>query len=278
MDNYINLVSGFSSSILTTAILYPLDLIRLVQITHGIHSVRKTVKHIYQCTPSCGLLNFYRCLPTTMLAYSMTYTIFFPLNEYMKRENPLGIQQPYMKFAVATIPPSILSMTICNPVWTIKANQISSYLTFREALKYIYEMNGYRGFYKGLLMGYLNNMNGMISFTFYDIFKHIIRQYKLETKTIFDYVVCSMVSKAMATLICYPFFFFRIHQQVDFGISGREMYTQYLRNPKLVLTGLLMTLAQQLPKNTLLLILYEVHKEKFTSLLELEDDRNKTLV
>lgn len=184
-----------------------------------------------------------------------TYAIYFPLNAYFKKINPLHLNNQYAVYTFATIPPSLISMTLCNPMWTIKAKQIGGgEVGMHTAIRQIYEMSGYRGFYKGLMFGYVNSLNGIMSFTLYDILKDVMRGDAVSNNTM-DYVICSLASKTIATICCFPIFVLRIRQQIDqtsFSQTLRKMLTQ-----RSIYSGIMFTLAQQLPKNTILLFTYE---------------------
>lgn len=145
------------------------------------------------------------------------------MNAYIKEH--IQTQNKYALFTFATIPPAIVAMTVCNSLWTIKANQIVHGIS-----KFSYSY-----FYKGLAYGYLNNLNGVITFTLYDIMKEYGNHYTLY----------ALVAKTIATVICFPIFTLRIRTQV-----GSTTHTHLFK-------GLMCTLAQQLPKTTLMLTILE---------------------
>lgn len=314
------LIAGFTASALTTLLLHPIDVIRITQIAHKT-TIRKTIQNIYsgghqqqqQQPPYRKILNFYRALPISMFAYIATYSIYFPLNTYLKADNPLNLQNKYLIYTFATIPPSLIGMTCCNPFWTIKSKQISfttlnqqhqrllpsttssstsstttvELLTLQPStktieipkeleqkkntifyhIKNIYETSGYRGFYKGVLFGYINSLNGILTFTLYDIIKDIFRHsHRLETTTATgkeittnlpqEIVIASIASKTLATMICYPILVARIRQQVDQTTISTTIQNLWQGRHN-IYNGLFCSLLQQLPKNTIMLCLYE---------------------
>lgn len=232
-----HLLSGFLSSTLTTLLLHPLDVIRLSQIANDTKLI-PTIRNL-----GGGL---YRALPISLAAYVSTYSIFFPCNTYLKLHTPF--ENKYALYTFATIPPSLIAMSVCNPLWTIKAHQVANGGTLISSLRHVYETSGYVGFYKGLLFGYLNSLNGIISFALYDIFKDNVQA------TSINYIWCSLASKTIATLVCFPVFALRIRQQVDQMSLGQTM-ASVIRRP--LYNGILATLAQQLPKHTILLFTFE---------------------
>ncbi len=253
-----NLVAGFLSSTFTTLLLHPLDVLRINQIANNTKLMPTARDIVRNCT-------MYRALPISLLAYVTSYSIYFPLNDYLKRHTPWqGDINKYAMFTFATIPPSFIGMTICNPLWTIKAHQINTagatppdnqptHGSLIRSMRSIYETSGYRGFYKGLLFGYVNSMNGIISFALYDIFKDAA-----SVDTSLGYLWCSLASKTIATVVCFPIFAMRIRQQVD-QMSLCETLTSLTRRP--LYSGIVATLAQQLPKHSILLVMFEAIKK-----------------
>lgn len=246
------LYAGFISSIITTLILQPLDVTRLNQIAKKT-KLMETITTIYDE----GFFTFYRALPISIMAYCASFSIFFPMSTYLKNTNFLNIENNFLKYLYANIPTSIISMTICNPLWTIKSNQVTAPLTLMQATRKVYENFGYRGYYRGLLFGYLNNVNGILTFTFYDLFRDCFVVHSTGDITTWEILICSMSSKFLATIICYPLLVVRIRQQVGqdnvismFNVKNGQQFKE-------IFYGLLVSLLQQVIKQIVLMILYE---------------------
>lgn len=257
---FAQLYAGAFSSFIATVLLHPFDVVRLTQMANET-SLKFTLKEIYRCygkTTVIGRLsNFYRALPISLLAYVSTYALYFPLNSYIKRENPLNLNNRYMIYMFANIPPSMLTLTLFNPLWTIKAHQISNNFelrSVRNTISDIYRRYGCRGFTKGLLFGYLNSINGILTFTFYDIMKDLIT----EPHTALDYTVCSLTSKTLATIIAYPLIVLRIRHQVTQKSFCATFLTIFTKNPITLYYGITPTLLQQLPKTIIMMVIYEL--------------------
>lgn len=267
-QHFYEIIAGAISSCAATVILQPFDVIRITQMANET-TLLFTLREIYNSNNEKSRIrrlgNFYRALPISMMAYMLTYSIYFPINSYLKRENPLDLESSYLIYIFASIPPSIISMSIVNPLWVIKARQVSNnfeHINIWNTIKIIYRQSGYRGFAKGLTFGYLNNINGIITFTLYDVFKDLIAtsgNYSgSEQYTAWDLVICSLASKTIATIIAYPILALRIRHQTQPNQSmGKLLMSLFRKHPKTLYYGLTPTLAQQLPKNTITMVLYE---------------------
>lgn len=170
----------------------------------------------------------------------------------------LELQSKTLQYFVATIPPTIASLTLTNPLWVVKSVQAASlnidghHPTFSRCMKQVYRKHGLYGFQKGLLFGYLNSVNGIITFTLYDVFKDY---FNVDTSV--GYASCSSISKTLAYFISYPLLVIRTRQQIqqiNIKIAFAEIYREPFRH---LYFGLTPTLVQMVPKTALLLVLYE---------------------
>ncbi|ATZ81540.1 mitochondrial carrier protein-like protein [Drosophila innubila nudivirus] len=242
---------GFCASIIASICLQPLDALRTIQIINKA-SIFDTLRSMYYRQ---GIGQFYRTTTINALAYGTTYGIYFPINEYLKTSNPFNVEGVYMKYFMATIPPTLISLTIVNPLWVIKSIQAASFdnnCSITDSVRYIYKINGICGFYSGLLFGYLNSINGIITFTIYDIMK-----YQFGTATILQYIIYSSIAKTCAYLTTFPILSLRIRQQAN-QLSFLTNIRSALNDPIIVLYyGLGVTLLQNIPKLALTMTLYE---------------------
>lgn len=251
-SNYFNeFFAGFCASIVASLVMQPLDAIKLNQIAQK-SSILDTIRSIYLYG---GLRGFYRAAPISCLAYGSTYGIYFPINKYLKNENFLNIDHKYLQFFVSTLPPTLISMTIVNPLWVIKSMQASTANTNHGLIgsaKHIYKQYGIRGFYSGLMFGYLNSINGILTFTFYDILKD-----HFNATTALDFALCSSVAKTLAYFVSFPIFTMRIRQQLN--QKGLIWNLRYVRREPFssLYYGLFINLLQMIPKTALMLVIYE---------------------
>ena len=244
--------AGFIASIISTIILQPIEAIKTNQIANRTN-ILTTMKSIYQ---QHGLRQFYRTMSISCFAYGSSYGIYFPLNRYLKNENPFNIETRYLQYFMATIPPTLISLTLVNPLWVIKsvqsASQPNENMTILTSARQIYKNYGLYGFQRGLIFGYLNSINGVITFTLYDILKD-----KFNATTTLEYAAYSSLAKTSAYLISFPLFALRIRQQINQHSMLWNMRSALNEPIAKLYSGLSLTLVQMIPKTVIMLILYE---------------------
>lgn len=253
---YTELLAGLSASIISSAVFHPLDVIKINQI-HRKESILTICRRLYKSNAGKfnNLCRFYKALPINCLAYSLTYGIYFPINKYFKTENPLDIQYKYMLYMISTFPATATAITVANPLWTIKSIQMANDrpITIRDCIKDVFNRNGLLGFQKGLFFGYLNSLNGILTFTLYDILKD---QINAQTST--QYSICSAISKTIAYFITFPILSLRIQQQISQETFRNILVRQFsFKNFSSNYYGLSVTLIQMVPKTMLMMVLYE---------------------
>lgn len=72
-------IAGFTSAVISSALLHPIDTIKVNQI-HNRTPLVQTIRNLYNVG---NLKIFYKALPVNVSAYSLTYAIYFPLNRYI---------------------------------------------------------------------------------------------------------------------------------------------------------------------------------------------------
>lgn len=255
---HIELFAGLTSSATSSLIFHPFDTIRINQINKK-WPISTTVKYLLgDARPRTVFRSLYNAMPVNCLAYSATYGIYFSVNRHFKNENYFGCSHPYMLYATSSIPATLCSMSVTNPLWTIKSVQMSSCESAFRVMSKIYKTSGLCGFQKGLLFGYLNGMNGVITFTLYDICKDLFN-----AQTSVDYLVCSGLSKTCAYFITFPIFALRIKHQITQD-TLTNVFLKQVSAPRTLYYGLLMTLVQMVPRTCVMIVLYEKFKNLYT--------------
>lgn len=253
---YNEFIAGIGASTLATMVFHPLDTVRINQINTKL-SISTVVKNLYNevtvQNKRGGLMRFYRALPIGCLAYSTTYGVYFPINQHFKNEDYFNCSHKYILYMMSTIPATLCSMTLTNSLWTIKSVQISTptKMSILQSASKIYNTSGILGFQKGLLFGYLNGLNGVITFTLYDIFKDMTG-----AQTSIEYSLCSGLSKTCAYFVTFPIFALRIQHQITQDTIV-NVFLKQIKTLRTVYCGLSMTLVQMVPRTSLMMVIYE---------------------
>lgn len=244
--------AGALASFLTVLVFQPFDVLHLSHtLAENGRKIEDTINIIYnggnKYHKRRGIANFYHALPVSLLVSVITYALYFPLNTYCKNENPFELENRYALYIMANLPPSFLCITLVNPLWIIKYQQIAQ---FDTAKTIIYELHGYT---HGLLLSYLTSVNGIITFTLYDVFKYAL----VGPHTILDYTLCALLSKAIALAISYPLMVLQRRQHSQQLSSCVAIQSIWKKHPKTLYDGLNTTLMRQLPKTIMTMVLYE---------------------
>lgn len=242
---------GLFASVVASLFLQPLDTIRTNQIINKTPFL-DTIRSIYSRQ---GIGQFYKTTKINALAFGLTYGIYFPINRYLKNENPFKIDSVFAQFLIATIPPTMISLTLVNPLWVMKSVQSASFKndwTIIESAKHIYKTKGIKGYYAGLIFGYLNCIHDIITFTLYDILKN---HFNANTE-----IQCSIfigLAKTLAYLITFPLLALRVRQQVNQLSIIDNIYAIFEDSFQTLYYGFGITLLQDIPKIAIMIALYE---------------------
>lgn len=150
-------------------------------------------------------------------------------------------------------------------MWTMKSVYIVSHKndSIFTCAHRIYKTNGIMGFQRGLIMGYANSLNGIITFTLYDILKDISNVYLIDYCENTKIFTCSTISKSVACFMTFPIFACRIHHQINQTKTILHTFRYVCSNPLKMYSGLLPTLIQTIPKSSITFLLNEIFLSMF---------------
>lgn len=191
----VQLLNGFMSAAIAMYVTHPFDTIKTqYQANNQGCNIKSIVRNIYQ---QQGINGFFKGCASTLPTYPVFWGIFFSIrNQNIKYSDNYIINSIATNFLASTI-----ASTICNPLFVLKTrkqtlvtkNQINgSY--FRE-ISTIYQLDGIRGFGKGLPVTLLSNLRFIIQFPLYDI---------IMVKTFQNIFFSSIISKLTANTLFYP--------------------------------------------------------------------------
>lgn len=221
---------GVISSVLSSTIIYPIDVIKTNYQIKPQNIFLLTEKIIKNRTLYAGLSS-----------HLTTYPIFWGVFFYTKQINIYD-----NNFINSFICGGIASFS-SNPFFVLKTRQQINKENYKQMISNIYKNEGIRGFYKGLNSTLINNLKLGLQFPLYDYFKE-------KTESI---LLSGFLSKTISSTLFYPLDLIRIHQRNSVkNISIKSLikkigYTNLYK-------GVLMYNAVSIPNFMLLMLFKEI--------------------
>uniref|UniRef100_A0AAV2JV25 Solute carrier family 25 member 36 n=2 Tax=Knipowitschia caucasica TaxID=637954 RepID=A0AAV2JV25_KNICA len=178
-------------------------------------------------------------------------------------------------------PVRFTAITATNPIWLIKTrmqldarNRGERRLNALECVRRVYQMDGLRGFYRGMSASYAGISETVIHFVIYETIKRKLQEHKAQTsmdeeeetvKDASDFVgmmLAAATSKTCATSIAYPHEVIRTRLREE-GTKYRSFFQTLLTVPKeegyrALYRGLTTHLVRQIPNTAIMMCTYEV--------------------
>jgi solute carrier family 25 (mitochondrial folate transporter), member 32 len=230
--------AGFTAGCVSTLAVHPFDIVKTrLQIEQNERSRPggswRVMKKIaaeggISSVPAGIIRNFYRGLMPNMIGNSVSWALYFMWYDNIKtlirvgraRTNPsmkLGKQELRgSDYFVASGAAGILTAILTNPIWVVKTRMLSTsrnapgaYKSTIQGTISLYNSEGLRGFYRGLLPSLFGVSHGAIQFMAYEQLKnywalHFRHGSKLNLSNI-DFLSLSAASKIFAGSITYPY-------------------------------------------------------------------------
>uniref|UniRef100_A0A3P9B2Y7 Solute carrier family 25 member 36a n=1 Tax=Maylandia zebra TaxID=106582 RepID=A0A3P9B2Y7_9CICH len=173
------------------------------------------------------------------------------------------------------------AITATNPIWLIKTrlqldsrNRGERRMSAFECIRRVYQMEGLRGFYRGMSASYAGISETVIHFVIYETIKRKWLEYKAQAsmdeeeesvKDASDFVgmmLAAATSKTCATSIAYPHEVIRTRLREE-GSKYRSFFHTLLTVPKeegyrALYRGLTTHLVRQIPNTAIMMCTYEV--------------------
>ncbi|XP_037537674.1 solute carrier family 25 member 36-A [Nematolebias whitei] len=173
------------------------------------------------------------------------------------------------------------AITATNPIWLIKTrmqldsrNRGERRMNAFECVRRVYQMDGLRGFYKGMSASYAGISETVIHFVIYESIKRKLLQSRVHSsmdeedesiKDASDFVgmmLAAATSKTCATSIAYPHEVIRTRLREE-GSKYRSFFQTLLMVPKeegygALYRGLTTHLVRQIPNTAIMMCTYEV--------------------
>ena len=223
-------LSGFIASLATT-VFYPLEMIKVQMMASDKFSknfiplYQNPIHAIRSFYSSSGFLSLYRGCHISLLS-GVAWSAYFAFYERAKLHYSDDFKESHkelFRFLVAS-EAAILSRLATSPMWVVKTrvmlqNQSSTwYGETWEAIIKIWRVDGFRGFFAGMIPGLILCSNGAFQLFFYEILKEKFNS----NNSLVIAGASGGGSKLIATSLLYPMQTVMIRLQ-------QEQYTNYIK-------------------------------------------------
>lgn len=294
-NNQLITIAGAASGFLAGIVVCPLDVVKTrlqAQGTMGenlkYNGFLGTFKTILR---EEGIRGLYRGLVPTMIGYLPTWTIYFTVYEQAKRFYPsflhqYNIENPSIIHFCSALTAGMTSSIAVNPIWVVKTRlmvqtgkegqQVYYRGTF-DAFKKMYQHEGLKVFYSGLIPSLFGLLHVGIHFPVYEKLKSLLHCNLVSNDSgsngvLWRLIAASSFSKMVASTVTYPHEILRTRMQLrrDKGKSKSLVKTVSSIFQKDGLrgfySGYFTNLARTLPASAVTLVSFEYFK---TYLLEI---------
>ncbi|KAK7945797.1 hypothetical protein WMY93_001525 [Mugilogobius chulae] len=229
-----------------------------------------------------GARALFRGLGPNLVGVAPSRAIYFAAYS-MAKEKLNGVFEPdsTQVHMVSAGMAGFTAITATNPIWLIKTrmqldarNRGERRMNALECVRRVYQMDGLRGFYKGMSASYAGISETVIHFVIYESIKRKLLESKAHTimdeedeavKDASDFVgmmLAAATSKTCATTIAYPHEVIRTRLREE-GSKYRSFFQTLLTVPKeegyrALYRGLTTHLVRQIPNTAIMMCTYEV--------------------
>ncbi|SCU86448.1 LAME_0D06172g1_1 [Lachancea meyersii CBS 8951] len=250
------IVAGLTAGTVTTIATHPLDLVKLrlqlLATSNSALGYTDVIKNIFKESKlnNSVLQEAYRGLGVNLIGNSVAWGLYFGLYRYSKdtlftlwidqdaqkrtsfqNDSQMG---PLMYLASAALSGTATAV-LTNPIWVIKTRIMSTstnaqkrYKSTLDGIVKIYEKEGIRGFWRGLVPSIFGVAQGAIYFTAYDSLKHryfASKNIKSEQRLgNLENIVLTSVSKMISVTAVYPFQLLKSNLQSFDAVQNETSY------------------------------------------------------
>ncbi|XP_060084743.1 mitochondrial folate transporter/carrier-like [Ylistrum balloti] len=224
-----HLLAGVSGGVTSTLVLHPLDLVKIRFQVHegGVAGVSRPMYNglkdaFLQIVRKDGVTGMYRgVVPNVWGAGTAWGLCFFSYNSIKTwmQDGDTQVNLGPAKHMLAAFEAGFMTLTLTNPIWVVKTRiclqydqQVPSsknYKGMADALVRIFQMEGFRGLYRGFLPGVFGISQYAVQFMAYEemksrynIYQGCNADYRLKS---LEYIVFAALSKIIAASTTYPY-------------------------------------------------------------------------
>ncbi|KZF21274.1 mitochondrial carrier [Xylona heveae TC161] len=290
-------VAGLTAGVISTLVSHPFDLVKTrLQVdrvrTSGLGQTAHIIKDIVRHEGSGKA--FYRGLTPNIVGNAASWGLYFlwygQIKNALLQTHGGGATQglSFADYFLASTTAGALTALCTNPIWVVKTRMLSTgsrapgaYQSMSEGVKIIFQREGVRGFYRGLVPALFGVSHGGVQFMAYEKLKIYRADMKLQrgqstlnqgNKSIssspsplsnLDFFFISALSKAIAGSVTYPYQVLRARLQMyDAGTtysSVTDAIRQIWRNEGVrgYYKGLAPNIIRVLPSTCVTFLVYE---------------------
>merc|ERR1712018_946798 len=210
-----DLLAGGIGGASAAALLHPLDLVKYRYQVDDKSSIRPKYTSLFrsflEIKRQDGIRSLWSGASPNIYGNLLAWGGYFYIYESLKDQYPENNKHLFTNAYLA----GVCTLLLTNPFWVVKTQCCLQYSsktleTPSTVIKRLWNKEGIKGFYRGLLPGFVNCFHGAIQFTVYDTLKLYLAEYDSPIITGFT---LGMLSKSIATTIMYPVQTIRARQQ-----------------------------------------------------------------
>lgn len=236
---YEHLIAGISGGVTSTLILHPLDVIKIrFAVNDGrLQTVPKytgIVNAFSTIFKKEGIRGLYRGVTPNVWGAGTSWGLYFLFYNSLKnwlRDGDTNVSLGPGTHLLIASQSGLLTLLITNPIWVVKTRLCLQYSNEKQysgmvdCLFKIFQTEGIRGYYKGLVPGIFGVSHGAVQFMVYEELKKeycIYQSQPLNTKlSTIEYLTFAATSKLVAAATTYPYQVMRARlQRKDCDYAG----------------------------------------------------------
>ncbi|GAM86642.1 hypothetical protein ANO11243_046580 [Dothideomycetidae sp. 11243] len=272
-------VAGFTAGIVSTLAVHPFDVVKTrLQINYTSKSqLGDSVRIVRDIAKNEGSYRaLYRGLMPNMVGNSVSWALYFlwygNIKDLARSYRGEGDNLQSADYFIASGISGILTAFFTNPIWVIKTRMLSTgknapgaYQSIAHGTRQLWQAEGFKGFYRGLIPSLFGVSHGAIQFMAYEQLKNkwsVTRGGK-DKLTNLDFLVLSAASKMFAGSVTYPYQVVRARLQIyDAGktyLNARDVVKQVWKREGVsgFYRGIAPNLIRVLPSTCVTFLVYE---------------------
>ncbi|CAI8031342.1 Solute carrier family 25 member 36 [Geodia barretti] len=164
-------------------------------------------RHLFQTE---GGLAFFKGLAPSLFGIIPTRALYFTAYSQAKQfYNSVFRYESAAVHLASAVTAGITTTTATSPIWVVKTQiqldtRPGKSLGPRRCIKRIYNLDGLRGFYRGLTASYAGTLETAIHFVIYEHMKKVLSSNRQRDLELTECMFAAAAAKMTASSLCYP--------------------------------------------------------------------------